>query len=249
VSVPPLPSHRCPHRRVLKGKDSLKIHVAIIDDQDIIRFGVQQLLSTVPTISLLGSFSSIEAFCDVGVSRKVSVVLLDDTLPEVTTRRTVHSIQLAAPGARLLVLGRHLTASTIHDLLDLGVLGFICKEEPLGETLVSGIRRVHLGKLHFSPEAAAISRDIEPHPSLSPRLEQVLVLTARGLHVQAIARTLDISTRAVYAARARLRAALDVNNDAQLGSEAFRRGLLDDIDDGDAGENEDEDEDEDQDGP
>lgn len=211
----------------------LNIDVAIIDDQDIIRFGVQQILSEAPTISLPGSFSRVKDFCDSSICRKVTVVLLDDTLPGTDTGRAAQEIQRVAPEARLLVLGRQLTAITIHNLLHQGILGFICKEEPLQEVLLPAIRRVHLGKLHFSPEAAAISREIEPLTPLSPRLEQVLELTTRGLHVQEIAHTLGISTRAVYAARARLREALRVKNDAQLGGEAFRRGLIDDIDEND----------------
>lgn len=208
----------------------MNIDVALIDDQDIIRFGIQQLLAEVPTVSLLGSFASVESFGASDVCRQATVVLLDDTLPGIDTAQAVRRLQGAAPQARLLMLGRHLTAARIHTLLQQGVLGFVSKDEPLQETLVSGIRRVHLGKLHFSPEAAAISREIAHSPPLSPRLTQVLELIARGYHVQEIAQTLEISPRAVYAARTRLREALNVKNDAQLGGEAFRRGLIEPVD-------------------
>lgn len=102
----------------------------------------------------------------------------------------------------------------------------MCKDETVQELLVTAIHRVYQGSLFFSPVTSVIFRG-EMEITLPPRLQQVLRLTSQGYHVPEIAQALGISTRAVYAARTRLREVLDVQNDAQLGSEALRRGLLD----------------------
>lgn len=201
------------------------INVAVVDDQDIIRVGIQQFLSGLPHITFTGGFASIHAFCHDAASARTDVLLLDDSLPFTDVFQAVTFVQNRRPNVAIILLGSRLSPADMHTLLKRGVQGFISKDEPLRDTLVTGIERVCEGKVHLSPEAVWINKQYDPSP-LSPRLVQVLELIAQGLHVQQIARELDISTRAVYAARTRLREALGVQTDAQLGAEAIRRGLI-----------------------
>ena len=155
------------------------------------------------------------------------MLLLDNSLPFVDVFEAVRRVRACAPHTAILLLADKLNPAEMQALLKLGVLGFVCKEEPLRDTLFAGIRRVKEGKIHFSPEAALIGKLYDTAAPLSERQVQVLERIARGLHIQQIALELDISARAVYAARARVREALGVTTDAQLGVEALRRGLLD----------------------
>jgi DNA-binding NarL/FixJ family response regulator len=205
----------------------LTINVAVIDDLDIIRVGIQQFLSGMLQCHFVGGYATTTDFCSAPTAcYSTDVIVLDDTLPDADVFQSVTRIQRVCARPAIIVLGNDLTAQTIQRLLRHGVQGFICKNEPLRDTLLVGIRRVYDGKAHFSPEAALISTQFDPPVTLSPRLTQVLELIAQGLHVQGIARELSISPRAVYAARSRLRDALGVQTDAQLGAEAMRRGLL-----------------------
>ena len=204
----------------------MKITVAVIDDQDIIRVGVHQLLSDAPHIALVGGFGDVDAFLHESGDPLPDIVILGDTLPGTSLSQAAQRILDACQDTGIIVLGNQLTAHNMHALLVKGVAGFVCKHEPLRDTLLVGIRRVHDGKVHFSPEAAVISQQYEPVVTLTPRLTEVLLLIAQGFHIQEIARELRISRRAAYAARARLRDALGVQTDAQLGAEAWRRGLL-----------------------
>lgn len=206
---------------------TMRIAVAVIDDYDIIRLGVQSLLAEDATLDFVGGYPTLDAFCYSPMIAGLDVVILDDTLPHTRPSDAVRRVQTVAPDAGLLVLGSTLTPRRIHGLLRLGVAGFVCKDEPLRDTLLTGIRRVHQGKPHFSPEAALISRETEPLLPLSPRLMQVLKLTDKGLPIPEIAVVLGTSTDAVYQARTRLRNALDAHTDAQLIAEARRRGLID----------------------
>ena len=202
--------------------------MAVVDDQDIIRFGVQQYLSNAPFVTLCGSFADLDMFFQVPACRDADIVILDDTLPYRTVYQSVREIRNQCPETAILILGSQLDAHTIQNLIAQDVLGFVCKEEEMDGTLIMGVRRLHDRKIYLSPEAALISSQSSHGGSLSPRLLQVLSLIAQGAHIRQMALELGIGPRAVYAARARLRDALGVRTDAQVVAEAIRRGLLKD---------------------
>jgi len=204
----------------------LTIQVAIVDDQDIIRLGVRQSLADIPHITFLGGYSDVPSFCRSAAADCADVVLLDDSLSDTDIVRACEAIQERCPHAAVLALGSQMSAYDIHRVIGAGALGVVCKNEPVQDMLVVGIRHAHARQVYLSPSAALIAGRLDSSPVLSPRLDQVLHLMARGCHVQGIARELGISDRAVYNARKRLREILDVETNEQIVAEAMRRGLL-----------------------
>lgn len=204
----------------------MTIQVAIVDDQDIIRLGVRQSLADFPHLTFLGGYPDVPSFCRSSAAHYADVVLLDDSLPDTDVVRAYQAIQERCPHAAVLVLGSQMSAHDIHRVIRAGALGVVCKNEPVQDMLVVGIQHAHARKVYLSPHAALIAGCLNSSPVLSPRLEQVLHLMARGHHVQSIARELGITDRAVYNARKRLREILDVDTNEQIVAEAMRRGLL-----------------------
>ncbi len=205
----------------------MTIKVAVIDDHDVIRCGIQQLLSTVPHARFMGGFPDLETFRLDPTSPRTDVLILDDTLPFTSIYQAVRQLTAEYPHLAIIILGCKLNAGNMQTLAELGATGFICKYDSLRDILSTAIRQVHKGQTYLSPEAMFIKRDADSLQSLSPRLEQVLVLIEQGLYVQQIAQELDISDRAIYAARKRLRVIFDAATDAQLISKAIRAGALD----------------------
>jgi len=204
----------------------LSINVVIVDDQDIIRLGVQQSLDNNPHITFLGGYSDIPAFCRSAAAQRTDVVLLDDSLADMDIVQAYKAVQERCPNAAVLILGSVMSAQDIHRVIGAGALGVVCKNEPVQDMLVVGIRHAHKGQVYLSPSAALIAGRLEPSLVLSPRLDQVLHLMARGCHVKGIAQELGITDRAVYNARKRLREILEVDTNEQIVAEAVRRGLL-----------------------
>lgn len=202
------------------------IQVAVIDDQDVIRVGVAHFLAAAHQIHFVGGFADVESFCRSPECVDTDVVLLDDTLPAKTVQQSAHYLRKQNPHLAVVILGRALDVESMQRLLVQGVAGFVCKQEPLGDILPTCIRHVHGGRVYFSPEAALIGTRNDEDIILSPRQMQVLKLIARGEHIQQMALALDISPRALYAVRLRLRQAFGVRTDAQVVAEAFRRRLL-----------------------
>lgn len=205
------------------------IKVAVIDDQDIIRLGVQQSLANIPYITFVAGFSDVASFCHALSGETVDVVLLDDSLPDITVFQAIQVIHEQCLQVSIVVLGSRLTANDMHRVVNCGASGIVCKNEPVQDMLLLGIRHAQAGRVYLSPGAAIIAGRIGmPETVIAPRVQQVLHLIARGFHVQDIAQELDISPRAVYSARARLREVLGVETNEQIVVEAVRRGLLSD---------------------
>lgn len=204
----------------------MTIQVAIVDDQDIIRLGVRQSLADFPHLAFLGGYPDVPSFCRSAAAHSADVVLLDDSLPDTDVVRAYQAIQERCPHAAVLILGSQMSAPDIHRVIGAGALGVVCKNEPVQDMLVVGIQHAHARQVYLSTAAALRAGRLDSSPALSPRLDQVLHLMARGCHVQGIARELGISDRAVYNARKRLREILDVETNEQIVAEAMRRGLL-----------------------
>lgn len=202
------------------------IDVVIVDDQDIIRLGVRQSLDDIPHITFLGGYSDVSSFCQSATVQRADVVLLDDSLPDMDLVQAYETVQEQCPNAAVLVLGTQMSAHDIHRVIGGGALGVVCKNEPVQDALVVGIRRAYEGQVYLSSSAALIAGRLEPALVLSPRLDQVLHLMARGGHVQGMAQALGITDKAVYNARTRLREILEVDTNEQIVAEAMRRGLL-----------------------
>jgi DNA-binding NarL/FixJ family response regulator len=115
----------------------------------------------------------------------------------------------------------------MYEIVYAGAMGVVCKHEPVQDILRTAIHQVHLGQIYFSTHAMKIaSQTPEAQFALSPRLQEVLMLMAQGVHVQEIAQMLDVTPRAIYSARNRLREILEVATNEQIIAAAIRRDLL-----------------------
>lgn len=206
----------------------MTIQVAVIDDHDIIRKGIQQTLSELPFYVFIGGFASVAEFCESAACRQAEVILLDDSLPGLDVLDAVRLLQARCPEAALILLGSQLTASSIHQALRAGAAGVICKQEQVQDILSTGIRYAHSGTVYLSPHAGLIAARAGQVPTLTQNLYDVLVLMARDCTQQEILRELGISRQALYKRRNRLRNLLEVDTNEQIVAEAIRRGLLSD---------------------
>jgi DNA-binding NarL/FixJ family response regulator len=204
----------------------LSVKVAVIDDQEIIRLGVQQSLSEIPHCTFVGGFSTLDMFCDSAAYQKVDVILLDDSLPDIRVQESIRTVQKHCPDAAVLLLGSKLTARGIHEAIQAGAAGVVCKYEPLQDILVMGIRHAHAGKVYLSPGAGLIALSLGSVPTITKCLHDVLVLMAKGAEIPDMIQALGISRKAIYLRQQRLCEILDVKTKEQIIAEAIRRGLL-----------------------
>ena len=215
-----------------------KIRVMVVDDHDIVRYGICSVLKSSPDIEVVGEASNgvqaVEQFNDL----LPDVVLLDISMPEMNGIETTRTIVRNHSNARVLILTMHLNEEYLNQVLSAGASGYILKNTEIGEML-NAIRTVAQGRQIFSAPISTLmtekyvrsaqynqdSKDSD-NPSLTKRETEILQKIADGKTSQEIAEILFISPRTVDTHRANLIQKLGVKNSAGLVRYAIENQLV-----------------------
>jgi len=208
------------------------IEVLIVDDHDIVREGVKQIVADTSDIAVGGEArSGAEAIAEVR-RRKWDVVILDLNLPDRSGMEVLSQLRSLAPHVPLLVLTMHQQSSYATRALKAGAAGYVSKDSARAH-LVAAIRKVARGERFLTPELAeSVAFEVVDdtgenlHERLSDREFQILCLIAAGKPPREIAAELNLSVRTVGTHRARLLAKMGLKNNAQLVQYAIEHQLL-----------------------
>lgn len=215
-----------------------KIRVMVVDDHDIVRYGICSVLKSSPDIEVVGEASNGVQAVDQFNDLMPDVVLLDISMPEMNGIETTRTIVRNHSNARVLILTMHLNEEYLNQVLSAGASGYILKNTEIGEML-NAIRTVAQGRQIFSAPISTLmtekyvrsaqynqdSKDSD-NPSLTKRETEILQKIADGKTSQEIAEILFISPRTVDTHRANLIQKLGVKNSAGLVRYAIENQLV-----------------------
>jgi two-component system NarL family response regulator len=226
------------------------IKLLIVDDQVLVRAGLQNLLSDQEDIELVGEAENGYQALAMAEELRPDVLLVDVKLPDFSGIEVVQRIKRSSQGKEIEAL-----MLTVYDDLDVateaikaGAIGYILKDCDK-EELISAIRKASLGEPHLSPEIAKKilnllkSRDEEELSSVlrgdtrgwtgeeevqtvTPREKEVLRLIAKGFGNKAIARELFITESTVKVHTKNIYRKLGVEDRASAILAAIKRGWI-----------------------
>ena len=211
-----------------------RVRVVVIDDHDLFRGGLVQLLEQ-RGIEVLGhaglAVDGIRQVCDLNPE----VALMDLTMPGMSGIEATQRLAATAPLVRVLVLTVAADEQSVTDALLAGACGYLVKDAPI-DHIVEGIRAAARGESSISPRIASqlVKRLREPAKAeprlpgaeLTPRELQVLELLARGVDNPGIARTLFLSQHTVKNHVSSILVKLQVENRIQAAVRAVRGDLV-----------------------
>jgi len=206
------------------------IRVLIADDHAVVRFGLRALISSEPSMEMVGEAADGDSAVAQAQALLPDVLLLDLLMPGKDGIDVIQELNGTVPQIRILVLTSFDDDEHVFPSLRAGAAGYILKESPPAE-LLQGIRDVVDGKpaLH-----AAIARRVlhglaqSPEPEtteLTEREADVLALVAQGQSNKAIASGLNLSERTVRSHVSRILAKLHLSSRTQAALYALRTGL------------------------
>ncbi|MGW7682216.1 response regulator [Kribbella sp. NPDC054772] len=178
------------------------IRVLVVDDHDIVRTGLCQLLAATTDLVPVGSAANGAEGVTLAARLLPDVVLMDLSMPVLDGIAATERIVAANPRAHVLVLTSFSDRNRIVAALDAGAEGYLLKNSPT-EAILTGIRQVAAGGSPLDPLVAReflTSRRLSPRDiTFTSRELEVLEMLSGGLPNRAIAQRLGISERTVKA--------------------------------------------------
>lgn len=172
--------------------------VVIADDHRIFREGLAELLSGTPGIAVAGTAGDGEEALAVTRATRPDVLILDVTMPRLDGFEVLARLRGEGFPLRVLMLSMHKDAVHLRRALDLGVAGYVLKDDAF-EQLAAAVAQVAAGGRYVSEAAcaslaAAAAGGEEP---LTRREREVVTHIASGRSSREIADSLGISVKTV----------------------------------------------------
>ena len=208
-----------------------KTTIALVDDHAVVRAGVRRLLEQEPLFEVIGEADSGEKAYQIFGELKPDVMVMDLSMPGMGGLEAIRRILMRYEKAKILVLSMHEDLSFANQALKLGAKGYLIKNA-LADDLVKSIETVSNGEVFLSAEIAKkmamqlISGDKDPIHELSAREFEIFRLLAEGLDIDAIASTLNISSKTVSNYQTMIKQKLDINSPVELIRYAIKTGVI-----------------------
>jgi len=208
----------------------MDIRIQIIDDHEVVRRGLNLLLSSMPGIKVICESESGEKGYTDYFKHQPDIVLLDLKMPGEGGMNTLRRLLVRDAKARVIILTMFDDVVFPKRALEAGALGYVTKSAT-PEVLEGAIHLVMQGKRFVEPhlaQAIVLNSEREDGPSsiLTTREFEVFTMLARGDSVREIAEHLHLSPKTVNVHRANILKKLNVNNAAKLALIAVRHGVL-----------------------
>ena len=208
-----------------------KTTIVLVDDHAVVRAGVRRLLEQEPLFEVIGEAESGEKAYQILAELKPDVMVMDLSMPGIGGLEAIRRILMRYEKAKILVLSMHEDLSFANQALKLGAKGYLTKNT-LADDLVKSIETVTQGDVFLSDEIAkkmamqSISGNQDPVHELSAREFEIFRLLAEGLDIDAIASTLNISSKTVSNYQTMIKQKLDINTPIELIRYAIKVGVI-----------------------
>jgi DNA-binding NarL/FixJ family response regulator len=213
------------------------ITVLLVDDQELMRMGLNMVLDAQDDITVVGEASDGAAAVAAVRTLEPDVVLMDVRMPVVDGVSATAQILESGVASRVLVMTTFDLDEHAMGALRAGASGFLLKDTP-SEDLVSAIRSVAAGDAVVSPKVTrrllakflddgpGPLRDPEVLDVLTEREREVLQLVATGLSNTEIAGQLFLSESTIKSHVGRILTKLNVRDRVQAVVLAYETGLV-----------------------
>jgi DNA-binding NarL/FixJ family response regulator len=213
--------------------------VVLIDDHQVLRDAIKEILTHHPEFHVVGEASSGPEAVSVCQETEPDLAVMDIGLPGMNGIEATGELARHSPRARVLMLSMFDDEASVMAAVRAGARGFVLKKACSTE-LIDAMRTVARGGTYFGAQvsdrllsgvqAGKLRPPAKPgRETLSPREQQVLRLTVEGKSNKEVATLLNLEVHTVRSYRKTMMAKLGASNVAQLIQVAAAAGLIDPI--------------------
>ena len=216
----------------MKSKKTYSIKVLIADDHDIVRQGINTIISDTSDISVVGEAENGDEVLKKIRELDVDVVIMDYDMPNRNGLDTLIELKAMNPKLPVIILSMFSEDHYGVRFLKAGASGYLGKSN-VTQQLVEAIRRVVSGHKYISPNLAdklvlELNKDPEGplHEKLTDREFQVFHCIASGKRLKAIAEELHLSINTISTYRSRILEKMEMNSNSDLIHYAIKNTLI-----------------------
>jgi DNA-binding NarL/FixJ family response regulator len=214
-----------------------KIHILIVDDHPLARFGIRNQLKDTEDFIIIGEAEDGDAALQKVRELHPDIIILDLFIPIVSGFEVTKTVRKEFPNTHVLILTAYEQEEYLQQALEFGAEGYLLKSAQK-EELIAAIRTVLKGEKAFSPLVKEIivksflnKRDQvktsqPPSTLLTAREQEILELVSQGLTNQQIAQKLFISSRTIDTHRTNIMHKIGVHDVAHLVRYAIEHGSV-----------------------
>ena len=176
----------------------------IVDDHRLMIDGIGSMLDNLPQFEVVGKLLSGEAVLNFLTINELDILITDLYMPKMTGIELTRQVRRLYPKIKVLALSMSYDVSIVHDLMEVGISGFVLKT--IGrEELLEALTEIAAGKVYFSREVSnemmlAMAKRSPDDPEiyhLTDREIEILKLISHEFSNGEIAEKLFISERTV----------------------------------------------------
>ncbi|WP_326571678.1 response regulator transcription factor [Actinacidiphila glaucinigra] len=184
------------------------IRVFLVDDHEVVRRGLHDLLDAEPDIEVAGEAGTVDHALARAPALRPDVAILDVRLPDGDGIGVCRELRSRMPGLACLMLTSFDDDDALLDAIMAGAAGYVLKQIK-GSDLVSAVRTVASGQSMLDPATTARlmnslrEQEQPPEPQdealagLTPREREILELIGEGLTNRQIGQRLFLSEKTV----------------------------------------------------
>lgn len=213
------------------------LRILVVDDHDIIRRGLKQLLTAKPGWEVCGEAKTGREAVSMAEQMKPDVVVMDISMPDLNGLEAARRIHKEVPKTGILILTMHFSDQLVREVVDSGARGYILKSDA-DKDLVSAVEAISNKRTFFTPRASEMLLDgfsrqsygVEPKLPLRNRLtsreREIVQLLAEGKSSKEVAVALGISVKTAETHRANIMRKLELHSVSELVRYAIKNQII-----------------------
>jgi len=212
-----------------------QINLAIVDDHELFRYSLRMKLeSRYPEIHIAGEAAKGTELFGLLETVAVDIVLLDVMMPGMNGIEVARRLKTQYPAVKILAISSDNSAQTIQEMLNIGIDGFISKNNCNGDILIEAIHTIMQGFEFFGQDISEIISRVYLAKKNTARITDeftelekcVIQYSIEGLTAKKIADRMFLSPRTVDWHKSNIFKKLGINSTLELVKFAVKNGIF-----------------------